>query len=268
MTEGPCAPWPLDTSCCSEWSTYDPSLQTAATAWASEILYALSGRRFGTCPVTVRPCGSNCRRGFGWMTWPVTLDGGSADAAGGWFPYVDAAGVWRNCACVGACSCAARCELILPGPVASITEVSVDGVVVAPSGYRVDNGRILVRTDGECWPECQDFNESSELAEDTFFVTYERGEAVPVGGQIAAGKLACEYAKACTTGCKIPGNLASLTRQGVEVQVLDPAATLTDGYTGIHDVDLWLRSVNPFKRVQRPRLYSPDLDYPRVVSTP
>lgn len=265
MVEGPCAPWPLDTSCCPDWDTYTPELQASATTWATYILWALSGRRLGACPITVRPCGSNCATGFGWMTWPVTLDGGNASAAGGWFPYVDGTGIWRNCGCVGACSCRARCEVILPAPVAYVATVTVDGLVVPETSYRVDNRSILVRTDGECWPQCQDFDETDPV-DGTFFVTYARGEEVPPAGQIAAGKLACAYAKSCTTGCKLPGNLASLSRQGVEVQLVDPAQVLADGYTGIADVDLWLRAVNPYRRTQRARLYSPDLDYPRTMT--
>lgn len=201
------------------------------------------------------------------MTYPVALDGGSAAAAGGWFPYVDAAGVWRNCGCAGGCTCAPRCEVWLPGPVAAVTTVMVDGLLIDPSAYRVDNGQYLVRTDGECWPECQDFNLSDDTDDSTFFVTYERGTPVPLTGQLAAGKLACSYAKSCRTGCKLPGNLSSLSRQGVDVQVVDPSTILDNGLTGIHDVDLWLRAVNPHRRVQRPRLYSPDINYPRMTTS-
>ena len=73
-TAAPCA-WTLDTTCCPDWGTYTNSQRDRATQWATQILWALSGRRFGTCQVTVRPCGTNCRFYGGWMTYPVTADG-------------------------------------------------------------------------------------------------------------------------------------------------------------------------------------------------
>lgn len=268
--EEPCA-WPLNTNCCPDWDTYDPSLQEDATSWATNILWALTGRRFGECTIITRPCGGNCRFSGGWMTFPVWMDGGNAAAAGGWFPFVDAAGQWRNCGCIGGCRCAARCEVWLPGPVTSVSEVVVDGVTIDPSAYRIDNNNILVRQDGECWPRCQDFDLSGvgpDADDSTFFVTYQRGNPVPAAGQIAAGLLACEFAKMCTTGCKLPGNLSSLSRQGVEISIADPTDILNAGLTGISQVDTWIRAVNPNKLTSRPRVYSTDVNYPREVTAP
>lgn len=260
----PCA-WTIDTGCCEdEWAAYDPAVQANATAWATQILWALTGRQFGLCEITVRPCGSSCRFPGGWMTFPVTGDGGNMAAAGGWVPFVDASGAWRNCGCPGMCSCSARCEVLLPGPVSSVTEVHVDGALVPADAYRVDNNQILVRTDGECWPQCQDFDHSDLVDVDTFHVVYERGTAVPLAGQIAAGILACDFAKTCTTGCVLPGNLQSLNRQGVDVQMVDPSTILGDGLTGISQVDQWIRAVNPYSLKGRVQTYSPDLAMPRM----
>lgn len=257
----PCS-WPLDTSCCPEWDTYTPDQQTAATAWATEILWALSGRQFGSCPVTVRPCGTGCSTSIGYTAFPVQSDSRSST----WmFPYQDRSGAWRNCACSGGCSCSATCEVYLPGPVGAVTEVSVDGVVLDPSAYRVDNGDTLVRTDGGCFPDCQNMD-LALTEENTFSVTYQRGAAVPAAGQLAAGILACSYAKSCATGCTLPGNLASLDRQGTSITLIDPTETLNAGLTGIHQVDLWLRSVNPSQLRRRLRVYSPDVTVPRRVS--
>lgn len=204
------------------------------------------------------------------MTWPVELDGNSGAVGGSWVPFIDSGGAWRNCACMGACSCKASQEVWLPGPVASVTSVVIDGVTIDPSAYRVDNNSILVRQDGGEWPQCQDFDLSGTAPDttNTFFVTYSRGTPVPIAGQIAAGILACDFAKSCTTGCKLPGNLSSLTRQGVEVSLADPTDELNDGLTGVPQVDQWIRSVNPNKLQYRSRVYSPDVNYPRVVTGP
>jgi hypothetical protein len=71
---------------------------------------------------------------------------------------------WVNaCGCAaGDCSCTALCEAILPGPVGSVVEILLDGAVLDPSAYRIDNGNRLVRTDGDCWPACQDMISPSE----------------------------------------------------------------------------------------------------------
>src|SRR5688572_4241132 len=135
--EGPCG-WTIDTGCCEDWATYPAAVQTRATTWATHILGYLSGRRYGACEVTVRPCGRRCDGWSGYMTHPVV--GGP----GAWMsPYIDGDMTWRNCVCPGACSCEASCQVLLPGPVASVSEVMIDGAVLAPEAYRVDNGSIL-----------------------------------------------------------------------------------------------------------------------------
>jgi len=257
--EGPCN-WALDTSCCPDWDTYLPAVQSAATTWSTYLLWALTGRRYGPCSITVRPCGRSCGGG-GYMTYPVR-GSDSFGAPGTWVtPYIDGAGTWRNCVCPGACKCEATCQVALPGPVAVVDQVMVDGVVLDPSAYRLDNGSILVRIDGEtCWPECQDMDLAND-AVGAFAVTYQRGVAVPRAGQIAAGELACEFAKACTGSgeCQLPGQLASLSRQGVDVELVDPTTFLENGLTGVANVDLWIRSVNPSRLAERSRVYSGDV---------
>ncbi len=58
--------------------------------------------------------------------------------------------------------------------------------------------------------------------------------------------------------CALPDQLLTLSRNGVEVQVADPQALLDAGLTGIESVDLWIRSVNPAKKAQPSRVWSPD----------
>lgn len=253
--EGPCN-WALDLSCCPDWNTYEPAVQSAATAWSTYLLWSLTGRQYGPCSRSVRPCGRRCGGDGGYQTWPV----GPSSSSGSWMaPFIDN-GTWRNCVCSGGCSCRARCEVVLEGPVAIVDEVLIDGVALDPVAYRVDNGNILVRTDGECWPECQDMNVGPDEV-GAFTVTYQQGIPVPRAGQIAAGKLACQFAKACggAGDCVLPQELQSLTRNGVEVQVLDPAAVPESILTGIADVDRWVRAVNPANLRAPTRVLSPDL---------
>lgn len=263
--EGPCS-WTIDTACCPDWETLPPAAQSNGIAWATYILWALTGRRYGPCSVTVRPCGPKCQGFGGYMTWPVGSPGLSG-AGGPWMtPFIDN-GIWRNCVCAGGCSCEAACQVLLQGPVAVVDEVMVDGLILDPSAYRLDNGVILVRTDGECWPDCQDMSLAND-AVGAFAVTYQRGTAVPRAGQIAAGELACEFAKACAGNgeCQLPGQLASLSRNGVDVQMVDPSTFLDDGLTGLPNVDLWIRAVNPRRLASRPRVRSGDVRTPRFVT--
>lgn len=262
--DGPCG-WAVDTTCVPGWDALPAGIRVAATDWATYILWALSGRQFGACSVTVRPCGPTCGNNFGYLTFPVN-SGGSAGGMGPWMvPWIDN-GLWRNCGCAGGCSCSARCEVALPGPVVTIDEVQVDGITLPVDAYRLDHVRsipVLVRIDGECWPECQDMDAGIDEP-GSFAITYQRGTAVPHAGTLAAGQLAGEFAKACQGGdCVLPQQLASLTRNGVEVQVVDPASLLEDGLTGIANVDLWIRAVNPARRPMRSRVMSPDIPGPR-----
>jgi hypothetical protein len=261
---GPCD-WPIDVSCCPEWETFSATVRGNATAWATQILDSLTGRRFAQCQVNYRPCGPKCGVWSGYLTWPVNAASVSGSGMPWMIPWIDN-GIWRNCGCTGGCSCRARCEVPFPGPVALIAEVMIDGVILDPSAYRLDSYRglpVLVRTDGECWPECQDMEAGPDEV-GAFTITYQPGELLPLAGQIAAGQLACEFAKNCVgQDCALPQQLASMSRNGIEVQVLDPATFLENGLTGIANVDLWVRSVNPFRRVRTSKVYSPDVPGPR-----
>ena len=258
---GPCD-WTIDTSCCTDWASFTPEQQQRATSLATFVLDALTGRQFAQCAVNYRPCGPKCAGGAGYMTWPVGLGAVGGGSLPWMIPYVDG-GLWRNCACPGACSCAARCEVPFPTSVAQVDRVLVDGIELDPSAYRLDSWRgvpRLVRTDGDCWPQCQDMNVDMD-AVGSFTIVYRPGKPLPRAGQIAAGDLACEFAKACAGGpCALPGQMASLTRNGVDLELVDPTTVLEDGKTGIQSVDLFIRAVNPHAVAQRSRVRSPDMN--------
>jgi hypothetical protein len=260
---GPCL-WEIDTACCQTyWDTLTPAVQAAATSYATLALWAATGRQYGLCPVTVRPCGRYCNdSGYAGQYW----------SNGVFVPYI-VAGQWRNCWCGcgggDCCTCAPTCQVYLPGPVGSILSVTVDGVVVDPATYRVDDGVWLVRTggDGFCWPDCQDYNLDSGAG--TFFVTYTRGEQPPPALLSAAGTLACEYAKACQNqACRLPAYVVALSRQGVDFQAADPFALLENGLTGLWEVDSLIKHLNPTMLTHRPRLVTPDLIPPRMTTWP
>jgi hypothetical protein len=262
MLEGPCG-WSVDVSCCADWATYGPALQQSAAEFGAYVMWAATGRRYGVCEITARPCGRTCG---------PNLYSGYFWSNGAWQPY-NLGGIWYNSTCgcngLGNCaSCRPLCQVSLPGPVNSIpaTGVSVDGVVIPVDAWRVDNGKWLVRTDGSCWPECQDYNVDSGVG--TFFVTYNRGLDVPNVVAAAAGELACEWAKSCLgQACRLPQRVQSVSRQGVSVSMVPPEILLSMGLTGVDTVDQIIRSVNPGGLTSPMRVSSPDTPVTRYVTS-
>lgn len=257
----PCE-WPIDTSCCPDWEDATPEQREFATRVATELVWRLTGRRWGLCPITVRPCRSSCAQS-GVAGWPPP--------PGGFWPVLSG-GVWTNMACGSCkpdCSCTELCQVELPGPVHEVTDVWVgEGPPLDTGAYQVLDHRFLVRTDGECWPECQDFTAAPGEA-GAWAVTYLQGIPVPAGGQYAAGAYACQLIAACTGGtCQLPERVQNITRQGVSMSFLDPMEFLDKGRTGVAVTDTWIAAVNPYGLREPSRVYSPDITPPRTVTWP
>lgn len=235
----------------------DPVVAERSTLLAWSTLQALTGYQVSPCPVLVRPCSEGCSRGT-WRESAVIPGWGST--GGGFTPYISSGGYWVNsCGCGqgGGCSCTTLSEVILPGPIGAVVEVLLDGVVISPSDYRVDNSNRLVALNGVVWPGCQDMS----LAEDqvgTFSVRYFRGFAPDPMTTFAAGVLAGEYYKACTNakGCRLPSGVTSISRQGVTFEV--QTDMFVNGYTGIREVDTIIGLYNPSHLRQAAVIASPD----------
>lgn len=262
--------WPVDYSACGG-GLPEPlaSLPASGVATFEEMaatyLWDWTGRKYGQCEVTLRPCRQECWEGRS------TFWGGSGGPLRGGLPFTPALirGQWYNLGCGtcgDTCGCGSTQALRLPGPISSVGEVQIDGTVLDPAAYRVDNGRSLVRQDGDLWPTCQDMNLMLGQP-DTWGVTYTKGYAVPKGGQVAAGLLANELAKAACNDktCGLPRRVQSITRQGVTVAVLDAFDDIDEGHTGIWLIDSWVASV--VRRPRRMRVLSPDRRPPRYRQT-
>lgn len=244
MAYGPCE-WPVrhigDTA-----TVIDPEVLQIAEQMATGLLWNWTGRVFGLCDLTVRPCRTKVTRqgytGTGW--YPLRFNGG-----------------WLTLGC-GVCGDRCACEYTesvrLPYPTESVEEVRENGQVLSPSSYSLEEGRFLVRTDGGKWPARQNLNEPPGSPR-TWEVDLRYGIEVPEGGQVAAGLLAVEVVKALTSDptCSLPQRIQSVTRQGVTIAVMDDFESLADGKTGIWLVDSWMASVN--KSQGGGRVYSPDM---------
>jgi hypothetical protein len=224
--------------------------KSEALAWMS--LATLTADQIGTCPITVRPCKAGCRNSDTYLSAPV------AGLPGRFSPHINSAGVWVNaCGCdTPDCSCTALCEAILPGPVGDITEVWLNGAVLDPTAYRVDNGNRLVRTDGDCWPLCQDMTQG-EHGDEAFSVTYYRGAAPDVVLLWIAGLLAVEWYKACSNDktCRLPRGVRSVSRQGISYEI--ERNLFSEGTTGIPEVDALVTRYNPYGLKMAPTISTP-----------
>lgn len=252
---GVCSPWTTPEAvqaCCS--GLVDPpneDLLDQAITLASNLLFRWSGRRFpGVCTRVVRPCyASNCGCGAGgyglsgwsFWAWDSALGGWQSAwpvAVGSFFPFCG--------------PCAKKCELpsvTLPAPVVSIDEVVIDGVVLDPSAYQVENYRKIVRVDGEGWPCSNDRTLNSAEGGDpgTWQITYSYGRSAGVDGELVCARYACELAKAFCNGegCQLPDKVQRLVREGVTFDELSNLIYQEKGLTGIREVDDWVASVNP-----------------------
>lgn len=244
MNVGPCAPWPVIWTCDVPASA--AAVTGSAVLSATEVLWALSGRRFGECQATLRPCRDNCDmpQWAGWAAWGSW--GGSIAPA-----LID--GLWYNLGCsggcAGSCSCNTEQRFTLPAPVNRIVEVVVAGVPVATGAYVLEDSRKVVRVDGGAWPHCND---------GSWTVTAVWGHEVWEIGKRAVGELACQLLKVGTPDCQLPQRVQTITREGVTMAFVDPQEYLRDGKTGLYLCDLFLSAANPGRLSSRPRVYSPD----------
>lgn len=265
---GPCEPWATDSDIeiCSPCTgkDIDQTVITQALDAASLILYRATAMQFsGECTETVRPCCSSCCddsgwwRGFGLPVMPHLIDG-----------------TWYNCRTASCDSKCLRweCNQKLPRvdlhryPVTEITEIKIDGVVLAAASYRIDDHHFVTRTDGEVWP-----SEQNLLLDDTevgtWSIDYKYGYPIPDAGIKAAAELACHLALDCVgdSECRLPTRATAVTRRGVSWNLTDVQQAVDNGQTGLYFVDLFIKAVNPNGLAFKPRVWSPDFDKPPAV---
>lgn len=227
--------WPVQHICsddeadtCEHLDNLSPEARDRVEAMAVQILWAATGKRYGLCEKTFRPCSRQCGSFWGGLPTPWRVNGN-----------------WVNITCnkcVSNCSCTFISEIFIDNTHA-VTGITIDGVSYDPfETVAVYDRHQIVRTDGEEWPVCQDLSATS--GEGTWSITVLQGYPVPDGGGLAAGLLACELAKACTgaDGCRLPKRVQTITRQGVTVGFQDNFEGIGKMQTGIYEVDLWIEA--------------------------
>lgn len=227
-----CEPWNDDTK-------YPDALLLDAIDAASDLLFQRSARRFpGVCTDTVWPAGA-CSGLVAPL--PDGRAGVELRPVGHRHP--------------GMCCDGGRSIELGSYPVLSVTEVRVDGDVLAQAGHwQVIDWRYLVRVDGGTWPCCNTVTDAvPRLAVDFSF-----GHARPSSGQLAAVELARELAKGvCRDQCAFDRRVEQLTREGVSITIPGLVDSLRDGRTGLAAVDLFLWAHNPNGLQRRGRIIIP-----------
>ena len=248
---GPCSPWITgdDVAECCNVETSSAALFDTVAEQASDLLFEISGRLYaGECgPRTVRPPCDSCYCGYQVLSRGYVI------------------GPWDFGYPLMLCdSCLLACEpslVKLAGdPVREITEVLIDGNVVAPTEYRIFNDRYLQRLNDARWPVQQNLT-LADTEEGTWSVTYTYGADPPSLGVSAAAQIACELYKQCSgSDCALPQGTTRVTRQGITI---DKLAFTAWSYrdrrwnTGLALVDAFLASVNPAGLQRRPTVWSP-----------
>lgn len=215
VDDAPCS-WPVDMTCFTdEIPAERADLARSAVDTATAILWALTGRQFGVCPVIFPVGPDGCRP----VCEPVLWNGK-------WYNTPQGDGVCRT--------------VDLPGPVYWVDRVvDAEGEDLATS--IAGDGSVRV------------FGGASSRG---FTVEYRRGLPTPAGAARMVGRLASQRYLQCLGDkkCELPSNTTSVTRQGVTVQMADPAEVIGQGLTGLPDVDAWVRAFNPHGLAEWPEV--------------
>lgn len=231
--------WPIDWPASIDITTYDSVAVELAERYAVESLRMLTLNRVGGVQRTVMPSGRTC----GSPTMKLDM----------FYPTVvfPSASLLKSCNCLMNCRCPRVASVALTAPISDITEVKVDGVVLDPTAYHVEDNDRLVRDDGKQWPACGGKD---------FTVTYLNGHKVDAMGSYAAGVLAYEFLKLITqdkTKCRLPSSVTNVQRQGLTFEIT--RGMFANGVTGIPEVDTFIMLWNPHALKTKPQVYSPDL---------
>lgn len=256
-------------SCCPDLNNPDQlAMAAVAESVATSLIWRLTGLQYGACEITVRPCKPRTcdpitlAQLIYWDARNLTYGAGNLGVFN-FFPTLISGQVYNiSCGCpVGCCKCRSDCEFLLPGPVVYVSCVTVDGVNLDPSTWRVyDDGTLSF--DSAVCPPCQNYNvDAGEVG--SWSVTYKVGVEVPQELNVAAGMYAVEWYKALTKdgSCGLPQRVQQVARQGVTATFDNPITLLEAGLTGLPLVDQIIRAINPAGLKQPVRVWAPGL-YP------
>lgn len=245
----PVEPWELDGSFQLPQGV-DPAVLTEARVAATGILWALSGRRYGTRVSKVRPVLGNCPVVPWWQTRVFTaLD-----------PYASGYGYMSvTCGACGSAGCHCNAGIIkLSSKAHEVSGVKVDGTTLDDDEWELVDSRWLRRLEGS-WPRCQNPDlPDTEVGTMSFVMRW--GSLPPATSKTAMSKLTAELVKLRTGDktCELPSRVQSVARQGVSFTLLDPMTFLDEGKTGVYLIDQFIVVANPSGSKRPPGIWRAD----------
>jgi hypothetical protein len=252
------------------WATVDelpaerPTLPGGDEEWSqllaasSEVLYALTGRRYAGLRERAVELRAPCRCGgrltggvpVAWLEY--SLGGGSALGSFAYDPYSLPLAAW------GAC----RPHTVrLPNrdAVELLAVVDAEGGPFDVSRYLIERGGYLARVPGTTVEEAPLPGCRRPLR-----LRYRFGKAPgdAAVGSVVQLALALGQARLDPDSSPLPGTVTQIVRQGVTFTQQTASQMIELGQTGLTPVDLWVASANPGRTRRPPRSWSPDTDAP------
>ena len=133
-------------------------------------------------------------------------------------------------------------------PVVEVFSATLSDASMPTGGWTLDNGYIL-----------NVGSSPTRRAGATVAVDYSYGVTQPPSvARRAIAVLSKEILLADSNNpmSRIPERVTNVTRQGISWTLLDPQTFLSEGRTGIYEVDLAIRALNPGKAKSRARVFS------------
>lgn len=228
-----------------------------AVKTASYILWALSGRKFsGITTVTERYVSQFDpyfrTAGSGYKYIPTLVEGNVQN-----LPAGRDLRVYGNDYLGDGTSSRSRVRLRGRKVIKVHTLRDGSGNIIDPTKYYLADHSTIYASPGASWTPTN------------VEVTYTYGTQPPTAGRAAAKLLAIELVKSYEGDetCALPQRVTSVARQGVSYTVLDDQDFIDNMRTGLYAVDLFLKASNPDKARARARVFSPDTNRARRITS-
>lgn len=209
----------------------DPATIPQLLQCATQVMWIATGRVItGVCESTVRPVGS------------------------------DACGRPHDCG-------RTMPSVALQGPVVSVDEVKIDGVVLPAASYRMLDAHRLIRVRASAgdpvltWPACQALD-LPDTEPGTWSITYKHGEQVPAFLTEATLEYACELAKqAHGEPSALPDGTISVSRNQLSLQLASATESIRGQELELRAVRHAVALLNPYSQPLPSAVWSPDGTY-------
>lgn len=144
-------------------------------------------------------------------------------------------------------------------PIIEVHSVTIDGEVVDPADFAVSNRSAIRIAQTVRVPVIR--GKRADVEVDYTYGVYDLPEVM----ERAVAALAAEILAADTgSTCRLPERVTNISRQGVSWTLIDPQDFLDSGRTGVYEVDLAIKVMNPSKAKARARIFTTTTSAPPI----